>query len=136
MPDRQPAQRGAPKRAAGFTWTELMKADARPVPESGAKEPHPYRGPGRLPASRYTSAEFAQREREKMWPNVWQFAAREEDMPAAGDYIVYENAGRSYIVTRQDDGSVRAFHNVSLHRGRRLPTQAGTTAQFLLPFHP
>ena len=41
-------------------------------------------------------------------------------MPEPGDVVVYENAGRSYLVVRQDDGSVRAFHNVCLHRGRKL----------------
>jgi len=56
-------------------------------------------------------------------------------MPGVGDYIVYENAGRSYVVTRQDDGSVRAFHNVCLHRGRKLRTQDGTADQFQCPFH-
>ncbi len=133
--ERQSPLSGGLKRSAGISWPELMKADARPVPDFLAKESYTYRGSEPLPASRYTSAEFAQREREKMWPNVWQFAAREEDLPAAGDYIVYENAGRSYIVTRQDDGSVRAFHNVCLHRGRKLRTQDGTADQFRCPFH-
>ena len=73
-----------------------------------------------LSAARYTSPDFFRQEVEKMWPNVWQFAAREEELPEPGDVVVYENAGRSYLVVRQDDGSVRAFHNVCLHRGRKL----------------
>jgi len=32
-------------------------------------------------SARYTSAVWKTLEDEKMWPNVWQFAAREEDMP-------------------------------------------------------
>lgn len=112
-----------------------MKTDARPVPEFLARESYTYRGSEPLAAERYTSAEFARREQEKMWPNVWQFAAREEDLPDPGDYIIYENAGRSYMVTRQDDGDVRAFHNVCLHRGRKLRTENGSADQFRCPFH-
>jgi phenylpropionate dioxygenase-like ring-hydroxylating dioxygenase large terminal subunit len=112
-----------------------MRTDARPVPEFLLHESYGYRGSDPIPASRYTSADYAEAERLKMWPNVWQFAARDEDMPNVGDYIVYENAGRSYIVTRQDDGTVRAFHNVCLHRGRKLRTQDGSADQFRCPFH-
>jgi phenylpropionate dioxygenase-like ring-hydroxylating dioxygenase large terminal subunit len=112
-----------------------MKTDARPVPGFLAQESYAYRGSEPLATSRYTSAEFAQLENQKMWPNVWQFAARDEDMPEPGDYIIYENAGRSFIVSRQQDGSVRAFHNVCLHRGRKLRTENGTADQFQCPFH-
>jgi len=112
-----------------------MKTDARPVPGFLAQESYTYRGSEPLATSRYTSAEFAQLENQKMWPNVWQFAARDEDMPEPGDYIIYENAGRSFIVSRQQDGSVRAFHNVCLHRGRKLRTENGTADQFQCPFH-
>jgi phenylpropionate dioxygenase-like ring-hydroxylating dioxygenase large terminal subunit len=88
-----------------------------------------------LAADRYTSSEFFQKELEAMWPNVWQFAAREEELPDVGDVVVYENAGRSYLVTRQDDGSVRAFHNVCLHRGRKLRLDSGWSKDFKCPFH-
>jgi phenylpropionate dioxygenase-like ring-hydroxylating dioxygenase large terminal subunit len=112
-----------------------MKTDARPVPQFLTKESYTYRGSEPLSTERYTSAEFAKQELHKMWPNVWQFATREEDMPDPGDYIVYENAGRSYVVSRQKDGSVRAFHNICLHRGRKLRTESGTADKFQCPFH-
>ena len=131
---RTPAK-GGRNRSAGISWPDLMKTDAREVPDFLTEESYRYRGSKPLPAERYTSAAYAEAERTKMWPNVWQFAARDEDIPAPGDYIVYENAGRSYIVSRQADGSVRAFHNVCLHRGRKLRTQDGSADQFRCPFH-
>jgi phenylpropionate dioxygenase-like ring-hydroxylating dioxygenase large terminal subunit len=133
--DKKSDKAAGSNRSPGVSWPDLMKADARPVPDFLAKESYTYRGSEPLAAGRYTSAEFKKLEDEKLWPNVWQFAAREEDMPGTGDYIVYENAGRSYIVSRQDDGSVRAFHNVCLHRGRKLRTKDGTADQFQCPFH-
>ena len=133
--DKKSDKAAGSNRSPGISWPDLMKTDARPVPNFLAKESYTYRGSEPLAAGRYTSAEFKKLEDEKLWPNVWQFAAREEDMPGTGDYIVYENAGRSYIVSRQDDGSVRAFHNVCLHRGRKLRTKDGTADQFQCPFH-
>lgn len=129
-----PAEGGV-NRSPGIGWTDLMGTDARPVPEFLSQESYRYRGSEPLAASRYTSVEFARLEAQRMWPNVWQFAAREEDLPQPGDYVVYENAGRSYLVSRQGDGSVRAFHNVCLHRGRKLRTENGSAGQFQCPFH-
>ncbi|HEX7931445.1 MAG TPA: aromatic ring-hydroxylating dioxygenase subunit alpha, partial [Sphingomicrobium sp.] len=119
----------------GISWTDLMAIDSRPAPASLTEESYQYRGSDPLPVTRYTSPDFARLERERMWPHVWQFAAREEDIPDAGDYIVFENAGRSWLVTRQEDGSVRAFHNVCLHRGRKLRTEDGNADTFTCPFH-
>jgi nitrite reductase/ring-hydroxylating ferredoxin subunit len=137
MAKRDPEFRtgGGTARDKGVSWLDLMKIDARTPPDFLCKESYEYRGSAPLDASRYTSAEFAALENEKMWPNVWQFAAREEDMPEPGDFVVYENAGRSYVVARQDDGAVRAFHNVCLHRGRKLKTESGSADVFQCPFH-
>ncbi|WP_304192188.1 aromatic ring-hydroxylating dioxygenase subunit alpha [Phenylobacterium aquaticum] len=112
-----------------------MEADAVTPPEFLKAEAYEYMGSAPLAADRYTSPAFFQRELAAMWPNVWQFAAREEEMPDVGDVVVYENAGRSYLVTRQDDGSVRAFHNVCLHRGRKLRLESGWSKEFKCPFH-
>jgi phenylpropionate dioxygenase-like ring-hydroxylating dioxygenase large terminal subunit len=122
-------------RCPGASWDDFVAADARNVPEFMAREVYGYRGSEPLAASRYTSPEFFQAEVEKMWPNVWQMAARDEEMPEPGDVVVYENVGRSYLVVRQPDGSVRAFHNVCLHRGRRLRTESGPAVMLQCPYH-
>ncbi|MEO7688549.1 MAG: aromatic ring-hydroxylating dioxygenase subunit alpha [Sphingomonas sp.] len=122
-------------RSPGISWTELMASDSRPAPACLTEEHFEYLGSEPLAAERYTSETFARAERERMWPHVWQFAAREEDLPEPGDYVVYENAGRSFLITRQDDGSIRAFHNVCLHRGRKLRTENGHAEKFACPFH-
>ena len=135
MADQDPQLPRGRNRSPGISWEALMATDARPVPDFLRTESYQHRGSAPIDASRYTSEAFAALERERMWPDVWQFAAREEDLPEPGDYIVYENAGRSFLVSRQEDGSVRAFHNVCLHRGRKLRTEAGTADQFQCPFH-
>jgi len=135
MADRDPKLPGGKERSPGISWTELMEIDSRPVPSCLTEDHYEYLGSEPLSADRYTSEDYARAEREKMWPHVWQFVAREEDLPEAGDYVVYENAGRSYLISRQEDGSVRAMHNVCLHRGRKLRTEDGTTDRFVCPFH-
>lgn len=135
MAEQDPGIHAGQARCPGTGWTDVVDADARDVPAFLREDHYTYLGSEPLAASRYTSADFFQQELDKMWPNVWQFAARDEDMPDAGDYVTYDNAGRSYLIVRQSDGSVRAFHNVCLHRGRKLTTDSGFADKFVCPFH-
>ena len=122
-------------RCPGTSWQDLLAADSRPVPDLIRNESYDFRGSEPIKAERYTSEAYFKAENEKMWPNVWQWAAREEDIPNPGDVTVFDNAGRSYLVIRQADDSVRAFHNVCLHRGRKLRTEDGSVNQLQCPFH-
>jgi phenylpropionate dioxygenase-like ring-hydroxylating dioxygenase large terminal subunit len=135
MADRDPHLGKDVARCPGDGWEEILAADDIQPPAFVSEDRYQYLGSEALDAKRYYDADFFKAEIEKMWPNVWQFAAREEDLPEAGDYVVYENAGRSYLLVRQDDLSVKAFHNICLHRGRKLATGEGAAAQFTCPFH-
>jgi len=136
MAESDPRIKGAPlARCPGESVRDLALADTNPVPEFLYTDEYENLGSAPIPASRYTDPAFFELERQKMWPRVWQFAAREEELPEPGDYIVYENVGRSFIVIRQEDGSVRAFANVCLHRGRKLKTGDGWTGELQCPFH-
>lgn len=126
---------GGQARCPGEGWDDYMRTDSVDPPAFMKQDAYEYMGSAPLAAARYTSPDFFCQEVEAMWPNVWQFAAREEEMPEPGDVVLYENAGRSYLVTRQQDGSVRAFHNVCLHRGRKLRLSSGWSKDFKCPFH-
>ncbi|MFA5494765.1 MAG: hypothetical protein WC247_08295 [Porticoccaceae bacterium] len=39
---------------------------------------------------RFTSAEFAHLEGERLWTSTWHWACREEEIPRVGDYLVYD----------------------------------------------
>ncbi|GAB4658937.1 aromatic ring-hydroxylating oxygenase subunit alpha [Mycobacterium avium] len=88
-----------------------------------------------LSLDRYMSAEFHQREVEKVWKRVWQFACFEDDIPNVGDYITYEITGISVIVTRSAPDQVSAFYNTCLHRGAALAEEPGNTREFMCPYH-
>ena len=123
------------ERCPGTSYSDLLDQDSREVPDFLREEAFEYLGSDPIPTSRYTSQAFMDLENEKMWPKVWQFAAREEEMPDAGDNVVYENAGKSFVLMRQDDGSIKAFRNFCLHRGRKLRTKSGYAKHLKCPFH-
>ncbi|HLY54703.1 MAG TPA: aromatic ring-hydroxylating dioxygenase subunit alpha [Stellaceae bacterium] len=135
MPDDPTQAAPGTARCPGTNWEDILNTDTREVPAFLRDETYEYMGSAPLATARYTSHEFFQRENQKMWPRVWQFAARDEDMPFPGDFVVYENVGRSYLVVRQEDGSVKAFHNVCLHRGRKLRLEDGSASELKCPFH-
>jgi nitrite reductase/ring-hydroxylating ferredoxin subunit len=125
----------ATARCPGPGVKELFDADTRPVPDIYRQDSWRYLGSEPLAAHRYTSRAFFEAEKAKMWPRVWQFAAREEELPEPGDHVVYENLGKSFLLVRQADGSIRTFWNVCLHRGRKLRLASGSASEFECPFH-
>lgn len=89
-----------------------------------------------VPKARYTSSDFARREWERMWKRVWLIAGWEGDVRAPGSYLTYDIGPESILVTRGDDGLLRAFHNVCLHRGNRLRHhRVGHAESFVCGYH-
>jgi phenylpropionate dioxygenase-like ring-hydroxylating dioxygenase large terminal subunit len=78
-----------------------------------------------IPRARYTSAEFAALEFERLWSRVWQVACREEEIAEIGEYCEFLVGDQSILVVRSGPDTVRAFHNTCLHRGTRLADGAG-----------
>ncbi|MCC5860864.1 MAG: aromatic ring-hydroxylating dioxygenase subunit alpha [Gammaproteobacteria bacterium] len=122
--------------APGTPYQSYLDRDAHP-PTPGVREHvwQPPEGEAEIPIERYVSREFFELEKHRLWPKVWQMACREEHLPEPGDYTLYEICDHSFILARQDDGSIRAFYNACLHRGRMLRTEPGSTRQFRCPFH-
>jgi phenylpropionate dioxygenase-like ring-hydroxylating dioxygenase large terminal subunit len=84
------------------------------------------RTPVLVPASRYTSAEFTALETERLWPHVWQLACSVDHVRDPGDWYEYTCGPLSVMLVRGDDGVLRAFQNVCLHRGNELCNGSGT----------
>ena len=122
-------------RCPGISYTDMLNGDTRRPPDYLFEETTIDMGDEPLSVAPYVSEEFAALEREKMWPNVWLFAAREDELPDVGDSVVFDIAGKSFLLIRQKDGGVRAFYNACLHRGRKLRTESGPSVQLRCPFH-
>ena len=75
-----------------------------------------------LPARWYYDPVHYERELGAFWYGGWIAVAREEEIPAPGDYRVVRIGTQSLVVVR-DENQIRAFHNVCRHRGSVLCTE-------------
>jgi phenylpropionate dioxygenase-like ring-hydroxylating dioxygenase large terminal subunit len=68
------------------------------------------------------SPEHFELEREAIFKKTWLNVGRVEQIPKNGNYFTreVESAGYSIIVVRDNNGEVRAFHNICRHRGNKL----------------
>lgn len=116
---------------------EIIAQDKVKAPEWAASEHYEYLGSEDISKDRYVDPEFAKGEFEKMWTRTWQMACREDHIPEAGDYYVYDIGQYSFIVTRCENGDIRAHFNACLHRGTKLKPSgtAGFANDLKCPFH-
>jgi Rieske 2Fe-2S family protein len=68
----------------------------------------------------YQSASVYQAELGRFLSRHWIAAGHVSEIPARGDFLVFDGLDASVIVMRQADGSIQALHNVCRHRGARL----------------
>ncbi len=90
----------------------------------------------------YTSEAYARAERDKLWRKVWLQAGRVEDLPQVGSFITFEILDDSVLLVRTAPATIKAYHNVCAHRGRRLidtppgaRNASGKRQQFACAFH-
>ncbi|WCL54111.1 aromatic ring-hydroxylating oxygenase subunit alpha [Gimibacter soli] len=103
--------------------TDATKADAlavRPLETALALHAEFYADPAWLA--------FEQRE---VFGASWQLAAHQGELVNAGDHVVADIAGKSVLIVRQADGSLKGFHNVCRHRAGPIAMKSGTGATSL-----
>ena len=87
------------------------------------------------PASWYTSAEVYALERAAVFSRTWQPVARVDQLPERGDYLSGCTAGEPWVVLRDAQGAIRAFHNVCRHKGREVAQGAGNAMELVCGYH-
>ena len=95
----------------------------------------PYLDAKTLPPWCYTSDEFFEREVERIFLHTWNFVAREDELPNAGDFLVLDMFGESIIVIRSSAGPINAFVNACPHRGTRILSEQGHCRAMVCPYH-
>ncbi|BBY82443.1 aromatic ring-hydroxylating dioxygenase subunit alpha [Mycolicibacterium pulveris] len=108
-----------------------MTATAQP----GTQRDYHSTGPELGIRDRYTSADFARLENEKLWPRVWQVACRIEEVQNPGDFCEYQIGDQSILIVRTEAGEIKALHNVCQHRGMRLKDGRGSTREIRCRSH-
>ncbi|MGB1142021.1 MAG: aromatic ring-hydroxylating oxygenase subunit alpha, partial [Halioglobus sp.] len=126
---------GARPRSPGPSYQDLLDQETNPVPDCLRENTNPYLGSSNIAVSRYLSREFHELEVEHVWKRTWQAVCRDTEISQPGDTFVYDIARFSIIVTRQADGSLKAFQNACLHRGRQLVDENGNYEKFRCPYH-
>jgi len=79
-----------------------------------------------LPARLYRDSALYQEERRKIFAQSFHLAAHEMMVPDAGNVYALTIAGYPLMIVRQDDGSLRAFHNVCRHRAGPLAQEGAS----------
>src|SRR5437764_13467 len=73
-----------------------------------------------LPRAFYQTNALYALELQQIWYAGWLFAGFTFELPNPGDYITLTIDSSPVLVMRDDNGAIRAFHNVCRHRGTQL----------------
>jgi phenylpropionate dioxygenase-like ring-hydroxylating dioxygenase large terminal subunit len=93
-------------------------------------------GSSRPDPRRYHDVAFAQAEWESVFTKTWLLACPLSDVREVGDFVKFDIGSESFIITRDESGSVRAYYNVCAHRGSQIVVaHTGHGSKFSCPFH-
>jgi phthalate 3,4-dioxygenase subunit alpha len=91
---------------------------------------------GLVPAHIYNDAEVFALERDRLFSRAWVFVAHESEIPDPGDYVVRRVLADSFIVVRDEVGTVRVLFNMCLHKGMAVcRAELGNASHFRCPYH-
>jgi phenylpropionate dioxygenase-like ring-hydroxylating dioxygenase large terminal subunit len=91
---------------------------------------------GMVPAHIYNDDEIFALERDRIFSRAWIFVAHESEIPEPGDYVVRRVLQDSFIIARDEEGTVRAHFNMCLHRGMQVcRAELGNASHFRCPYH-
>src|SRR5581483_1585289 len=76
-----------------------------------------------LPADWYTNPRVFARETSRIFRHTWQYIGLTEQVRQPGDFFTCTIGNVPLIITRDENGQLRAFVNVCRHRGSELVLQ-------------
>jgi len=93
--------------------------------------------PDRVHRDLYLSAELFALEQRHFFANTWNYVGHASQVPAAGDYIAVQIAGRPLMMVRQPDGGIQVLNNRCAHKGTQLVSdESGNVGKyFRCPYH-
>ena len=87
------------------------------------------------PASWYRSPEFLAWERQRVFRRSWQAVGRVDQVARPGDYFAGCLVDDPYVVLRDQQGALRAFHNVCRHHAAQICAGEGSVQELVCPYH-
>ncbi len=90
----------------------------------------------RVPAGHYTDPVHLALELNVLFDGLPRVVALTPDVPEPGSYVTRSDFGIPLVITRADDGTVRAFANVCAHRASQVVADGrGAARRFACPYH-
>ncbi len=87
------------------------------------------------PSSWYLEPIFLQAEKERLFWNHWIYLGAEAEVPSPRDYATFDLLDQPVVVTRADDGELRAFYNVCRHHAACVASGKGQAEVLTCPYH-
>jgi phenylpropionate dioxygenase-like ring-hydroxylating dioxygenase large terminal subunit len=107
----------SPRNAPLYDWDELAQDD-------------------RVHRLLYTDPAIFDAEMTHIFGGTWVYLAHESQIPNRNDFVTATLGQRPLIVTRDDEGTVRALYNRCTHRGTTLCRwDKGNSRSFQCPYH-
>ena len=89
-----------------------------------------------LPGIVYRDPDIYEKEIQQIFFKAWLYVGHQSQIPARGDYFLFEMAGESVIIVRAGDGQINALLNVCRHRGSRICDQpVGHESRLVCRYH-
>ncbi len=89
-----------------------------------------------LEAAFYTDDAVFRADMSMIFGRHWIFVGQEPDVPQPGDVLAFRVGAVPVLVLRDNDGAIRAFHNVCRHRGAQLvPDGCGQVGNLVCRYH-
>lgn len=84
----------------------------------------------------YREPEIYERDIERIFMNSWLYAGHQSEIPATGDWFLFELERESVIIVRDAEGGINALVNVCRHRGSRICLEAsGRSKRLACRYH-
>ncbi|KXG53394.1 Aromatic-ring-hydroxylating dioxygenase, alpha subunit [Penicillium griseofulvum] len=108
----------------------LGGAETSPSPADDNSPAHP------LPASWYSSQDIHELERRAIFSRKWLLTTHKLRFPKTGDWLRYDIAGYAFILVKDREGNINAFHNICRHRAFPVVTEeGGSSGIFSCQYH-
>jgi choline monooxygenase len=89
-----------------------------------------------IPSSWYWDEDIYRAECRHVFGATWQVAGLLEHVAAPGSYLTTDLAGQPVVVVRDEQGQLRAFHNVCRHRAARVAVESrGQASRLRCRYH-
>lgn len=89
-----------------------------------------------LPADYYLAPDVFAMDLDRVFATSWLFVGATAELPNAGDTLAWTVGRDSVLLSRDESGRIRAYHNVCRHRGCRLqPDGRDSVRAVVCPYH-